>query len=90
MFSKNVLKKMVQELTVPTLIAVAHESLDNISGEEVTEAALDAVSNIELVAAELKRRGPQPITQPVQTNRRRNGSTDKTPDPEVQERSELQ
>lgn len=84
MFSKNVLRKMVQELSVPTLISLTNETLDGI--EDLTE---DVVSNVEMFAAEMRRRiaGDQP--QPV---RQRRGPRPKEPqiEPILQTAGELQ
>lgn len=80
LFSKSVLKKMVQELSPPMIITMAHEALDSANGDEVTDAMVDAATNVELFMAELKRRLPQNGTPPAQSTRKRNG--EKAPEPE--------
>lgn len=60
MFSKSVLRKMVGELSVPMLVTLIRETIDGI-GEELNE---DAVSNVELFAAEMRRR-IAPVDEPT-------------------------
>lgn len=64
MYSKEVLRKMAQELQVKTLVSLAHETLNGI--EDASAKSLDAISATEVVIAELKKRFPQEQQQQQQ------------------------
>jgi len=81
MFSKTVLKKMVQELSVPTLVTLTHESLEGI-GEELSEGSLDVIANIEMFATEMKRRITPDVPQQKQKRSRPSEEAPPSPAPE--------
>lgn len=72
MFSKTILKKMVQELSPAMLISMSQEALDGINANEVNDAMLDATTNVEIFMIELKRRHPNNNQPPQPTAARRN------------------
>lgn len=75
MYSKAVMVKMIAEVKVPTLVALAKESLGSI-GEKPDSIAKEAVANLESIIGELRRRiTPSAEPEPVRAPRtRRNNS----------------
>lgn len=62
MYSKTVMERMVGELQLSTLVTLAQETLNGIGSEADTKAH-EAVSSVEMVVAELRRRIPAPAKE---------------------------
>lgn len=60
MFSSKVMRKMIQELSVPTLVTLVSETLEGV--EELNE---ETVLGMEMIAAEMRRRvSGEPVKKP--------------------------
>lgn len=73
MFSKNVLKTMVQELSLPTLAAMGQEAMGKIGAVELDGKAVELLENVELIVGEIRRRAPQEAAQGRKRNKTQEG-----------------
>lgn len=71
MFSKAILKKMVQEVSLPVLLSMFQDYVEQLPKvEEITEPFMESISNVEIFLTEIKRRSPasQPATKRPRTS----------------------
>jgi hypothetical protein len=93
MYSKAVMQKLVQELTVTTLVTLARDTLNGIGEKEQPDekTAQEVVTNAEIIVGELRRRffpqTPKPQSdqppQPRSPRPPRRPKTTPTPAPEA-------
>lgn len=87
MYSKSVMAKMIAEVKVPTLVALAKESLGNIGEKPDNVASKEAIASLETIIGELRRRIPtteteQPRTARAPRNNRRQQPQPQQPQPQ--------